>query len=164
MLRIMARLLVVLATLAMVVSLPSVVHAEVLLRLKGYWQFADDPTNLGLVEFIGFGTSTHLGKWTSYGEVLFDESELPGSVVGEGVVVFQAATGEVLAAELVIEIDAAGDTVMALSWQDTVVLSDGTTVYSTGRFIDPPFPGAGAGGRLETASAMRVWVTDPMRR
>ena len=78
------------------------------------------------------GTSSHLGKFTAYGEVDFD----PDAEVAEGVVVFTAANGDQLVGIttwVAGEEDTAG---LHFSWRDSVTFSDGTVAHSTGHFAD----------------------------
>lgn len=59
-----------------------------------------------------------------------------GTFVSEGVVVFEAANGDLLAGVTTWEVD--GDQVgqMHFSWRDAVQFSDGTVVTNTGRFVE----------------------------
>ena len=62
----------------------------------------------------------------------------PGSLIGDGVVVFEAANGDQLVGAVSWDVDPAidGDSQASLhfSWRDSVKFDDGTVVHSTGRF------------------------------
>src|SRR5262245_15204299 len=113
------KLLLGMATLAALLAFASVAHAEVKLKIRGEWVFANEPDDLGVVWFVGQGNASHLGKWTCYGEVVFAEGDSPGSLAGEGVVVFRAANGELLVGLVEIEIAPDGSSVFGLHWQDS---------------------------------------------
>jgi ABC-type transport system substrate-binding protein len=91
------------------------------------------------------GTASHLGRFTAYGEVDFLPGEEEGSLVGEGVVVFEAANGDLLVGVVEWDVDAEGDEFRTshihFSWRDSVEFSDGTIVSSTGRFVESRPPG-----------------------
>ncbi len=95
--------------------------------------------------FVLDGIASHLGKFTAYGEVEFVPGEEEGSLIGEGVVVFEAANGDLLVGVVTWEIDPAVDGVATshihFSWRDSVEFSDGTIVSNTGRFVDDRPPG-----------------------
>ncbi len=85
------------------------------------------------------GNASHLGKFTAVGEVQFAPGAEPGSLIGTGVVAFTAASGDLLVGVVTWEVDAGGDyraSNLHFSWRDSVVLSDGTVLSSTGRFAD----------------------------
>jgi len=106
------------------------------------------------VTFSGAGTATQLGKWTGTGEIRFEDSNQPGSLVGTGGVAFTAANGEVIVATLEMDVGPNGSTVYGLHWQDSVTFSDGTTVSSTDRFVDPPFSGVAGTGNFQVTSTV----------
>ena len=92
-------------------------------------------------QFALAGTASHLGRFTARGEVEFLPGEEEGSLVGEGVVVFEAANGDLIVGVvswLVHPPDGAGfsGTDIHFSWRDSVEFSDGRVVASTGRFAD----------------------------
>lgn len=95
--------------------------------------------------FVLEGTASHLGKFTAYGEVDFVPAEEGGTLVGEGVVVFQAANGDLLVGHVEWDADQEVEGFRAgaihFSWADAVAFSDGTIVESTGRFVDDRPPG-----------------------
>lgn len=91
------------------------------------------------------GNASHLGKFTAYGEVEFAPAEEDGSVVGGGVVVFEAASGDLLVGvvtwESAPEVEGAAETHLHFAWRDSVEFADGTVVANTGRFVDDRPPG-----------------------
>jgi hypothetical protein len=105
------------------------------------WQGAIDYSPDGITTFTLEGTASHLGDFRAYGEIELLPGEEEGTFVGEGVVVFEAANGDLLVG--VTTWDVGSDTVggMHFSWRDSVQLSDGTVVSSTGRFIHDRPPG-----------------------
>jgi hypothetical protein len=94
------------------------------------WAGTIDFSADGPSEFTLAGTASHLGKFTAYGEI----DLVIGADVAEGVVVFEAANGDLLVG-LTTWNSGAGDTAsIHFSWRDSVRFSDGTVVHSTGRF------------------------------
>src|SRR5262249_33140435 len=100
------------------------------------------------------GTATHLGEWTSSGEIRFEAGPRPGSLVGTGVVAFQAANGERLVASLTVEAASDGVATYRLRWRESITLTDRTRVGATGRFLDPPFSGVGGVGNFRVTRAV----------
>jgi hypothetical protein len=122
---------------------PRAVLAKSPVKLKKFVG-AIDVTAGGVTPFTLSGTGSHLGKYTCYGEVEFLPGEEEGSLVGEGVAVFEAANGDLLVGAVSWDVDAGGDfrtSHIHFSWSDFVELSDGTIVPSTGRFVDDRPPG-----------------------
>lgn len=92
------------------------------------------------------GTASHLGRFAAYGEVLFVPGEEEGSLVGDGVVVFEAANGDLLVGDVAWEAAAADEdgfsaSAIHFAWRDSVEFSDGTVVANTGRFVEDRPPG-----------------------
>lgn len=91
------------------------------------------------------GTASHLGQYTCYGEVSFAPGEEEGTLLGEGVAVFEAANGDLLVGVVTWEVDTGDEEFRTsrihFSWRDAVEFSDGTVVASTGRFLDDRPPG-----------------------
>jgi hypothetical protein len=54
---------------------------------------------------------------------------------GQGVAVIEAANGDLLVGVVTWQIDANGNGQTAFSWRDSVEFSDGTVVFTTGRFV-----------------------------
>ena len=85
------------------------------------------------------GTSSHLGKFTAYGEVQF-APVANGMLAGTGVAVFEAADGSLLVGHVEWAAEEAVDgcrtSAVHFSWADSVEFSDGTVVESSGRFAD----------------------------
>jgi hypothetical protein len=84
------------------------------------------------------GTASHLGRFTASGEVEFLPGEKKGSLIGNGVVVFEAANGDLLVGDVTWDVDPAVDgfssSAVHFSWRDSVEFDDGTVFTSTGRF------------------------------
>jgi hypothetical protein len=135
-------------TLAAVLTLsqvfPATAFAESPVKLQKF-EGAIDLAASGPLPFVLNGEASHLGNFTSYGEIEFVPGEEPGSLVGEGVAAFRAANGDLLVAVVTWEIAAGtGDfrtSCIHFSWRDSVTFSDGTTVFNTGRFVDDRPPG-----------------------
>jgi hypothetical protein len=124
-------------------TMPRPVAAESPVTMKNFLG-SIDVTASGITPFTLEGTASHLGKFTAYGEVAFVPGEEPGSLEGMGVVVFEAADGDLLVGNITWEVDAGGDfrnTSIEFKWRDTVQFHDGTVVASTGRFVDDRPPG-----------------------
>jgi len=138
------RIVVLVAVLTLSQVFPPSAFAESAVKLNKF-QGAIDLSAAGAMPFTLTGTASHLGEFTSYGEVVFVPGEDPGSLVGEGVAVFQAANGDFLAAVVSWKVDAgAGDfrtSGIHFSWRDSVQFSDGTVAHSTGHFADNRPPG-----------------------
>ncbi|MEX2558678.1 MAG: hypothetical protein WD403_02135 [Pirellulales bacterium] len=122
---------------------PRAVLAKSPVKLKKFVGALDVSAG-GVTPFTLSGTGSHLGKYTCYGEVEFLPGEEEGSLVGEGVAVFEAANGDLLVGAVSWDVDAGGDfrtSHIHFSWSDFVEFSDGTIVPSTGRFVDDRPPG-----------------------
>jgi hypothetical protein len=109
------------------------------------WKGMIDFSTEGVSPFVLSGTASHLGRFTCYGEVEFLPGEDEGSLEGDGVAAFKAANGDLLVGVVTWD---AGEEVGGLragrihfSWRDFVEFSDGTVVFSTGRFADSRPPG-----------------------
>jgi len=105
------------------------------------WEGTIDYAPDGITTFTLEGTASHLGDFKAYGEIELAPGEEEGSLVGQGVVVFQSANGDLLVG--VTTWDVGGDTIggMHFSWRDSVMLADGTVVSSDGRFAHDRPPG-----------------------
>jgi hypothetical protein len=103
------------------------------------WDGTIDFVPSGTSTFMLEGTASHLGNFTAYGEVDFVPG-INGTLVGDGVVVFTAANGDVLVGnvEWTADPDEQGlrNSQVHFSWADSIELSDGSVVDSTGRFAD----------------------------
>ena len=108
------------------------------------WEGAIDLDGDGARPFALEGTASHLGRFTATGEVEFVRQG-DGSFAGEGVVVFEAANGDLLVGDVEWDVDAAGGDLRAsqihFAWRDSVEFSDGTVVANTGRFVKDRPPG-----------------------
>jgi hypothetical protein len=109
------------------------------------WRGTIDFSTEGVSSFTLAGTASHLGKFTAYGEVEFLPGEDEGSLEGDGVVVFTAANGDLLVGVVSWDVDASGaerrTSHIHFSWRDSVEFSDGSIVFSTGRFEHDRPPG-----------------------
>ena len=87
------------------------------------------------------GTSPDMGEYEANGEVTFHEGSEPGSLIGEGVAVFETPDGSKIVAVVTWPVDAEGgdmrESDIQFRWRDSVQFSDGTVEHSTGRFEDP---------------------------
>ena len=119
-------------------------YAKSPVKLKN-WEGTIDFSADGISSFTMEGVASHLGRFTAVGEVEFVPGGEEGTSVGEGVVVFEAANGDLLAGVVSWEVDAAAGGLSAsaihFSWRDFVEFSDGTVVESTGRFVKDRPPG-----------------------
>jgi hypothetical protein len=97
------------------------------------------------VPFTLAGTASHLGKFTAAGEVEFAPGEEEGSLVGVGVVVFEAANGDLLVGNVTWDVDPVvndfSTSAIHFIWADSVEFSNGDVVFNTGRFVDDRPPG-----------------------
>ena len=103
------------------------------------WSGAIDFSDSGISSFTLEGNSSHLGKFTAIGEVEFVPGEEEGTLVGSGVVAFEAANGELLVGLVTWEVDPGGEvrsSGLRFAWRDFVEFSDGTILHSTGHFAD----------------------------
>jgi hypothetical protein len=95
------------------------------------------PDGSGFARFEGHGNLTRMGRVAVYAEFLLDGAAAPGSFTGAGIAAITAANGDVLTASVVwLE---SGD--LEFRWPGEVTFSDGTTVRSSGRFVELPFAG-----------------------
>jgi hypothetical protein len=121
------------------------VHAESPVKLTKFTG-AIDPLLVNPVPFTLEGTASHLGDFTARGEVVFVPGDMEGSLVGEGVVVFTAANGDLLVGVTQWEVDPTDPHGLSgasihMSWRDSVTFSDGTVVANTGHFVKSRPPG-----------------------
>jgi ABC-type transport system substrate-binding protein len=139
-------LVVVVVTLSFTSVVPAAAEPKVLQFQNTTGQF--DFLGEGPAPFTLTGAATHLGKFTAYGESEFVPGDAEGSLIGEGVIVFEAANGDLLVGAVTWEIDGgSGETSggrIHVSWRDEVTFSDGTTAATTGRFVDNRPPGVSA--------------------
>jgi hypothetical protein len=106
--------------------------------LTGVLQFDPDT---GSAVFEGSGHLTLMGRVAVYGEFIFVPGEEPNSADGVGVAAFLGANGDVLVANVLWTIDADGNGDLEFRWPGEIAFSDGTTIESTGRFVELPFAG-----------------------
>lgn len=134
---------VLLALATLFGTTPRPVAAESPVKMKNFLGTID-PTAGSVTPFTLSGTASHLGSFNAHGEVEFGPGEEPGSLLGSGVVVFEAANGDLLVGAVAWEIDAGDDfrtSHIHFSWLDSVQFADGTVVTNTGRFVDDRPPG-----------------------
>jgi len=134
---------VMLALLTLFGTTPKFAFARSPVKLQN-WQGTIDFSAERPTPFTLEGTASHLGQFTAYGEVEFLPGEQEGSLVGNGVVVFEAANGDLLVGVVTWEVDAGGDfrtSRVHFSWRDSIEFSDGTIAFSTGRFVNDRPPG-----------------------
>jgi hypothetical protein len=132
-----------LAVMTLVGTTPRPVAAESPVKMKDFIGTID-VTAGGITPFTLSGTASHLGEFTAYGEVEFVPGEESGALEGIGVVVFEAADGDLLVGNVAWEVDAGDDfrtSRIHFSWRDFVQFDDGTVVANTGRFVDDRPPG-----------------------
>jgi hypothetical protein len=100
--------------------------------------FDDD----GLAVLHMTGTAGELGNCACYGEIVVVPGAEERTFDGMGVVAFSAANGDLLVGVIAAHIDMVDRTLHAeIHWRDAVTFSDGTTVESSGRFVDNLPPG-----------------------
>ena len=109
---------------------PTMAQPQIRLNM---WTGTIDFSPTAATPFTLEGTASHLGRFTAYGEVDLTTDDN----VAEGVVVFQAASGDLLVGVTTWELAPDGSAQLHFSWRDSVQFSDGTIVSSTGHFADP---------------------------
>jgi hypothetical protein len=91
------------------------------------------------------GTASHVGRFTAQGEVVFVPVDASGARLGDGIVDFRAANGDLLVGKALWEIEPAdadkSPGSIHFSWRDSVEFSDGRIMHSTGRFTSQRPPG-----------------------
>ena len=89
-----------------------------------------------IAPFVLEGDASHIGEFTAYGEVLLEEGDEPGSIRGEGIVVFTAANGDLLVGDITWELNSNDQRgTIHTKWRDSVQFSDTTVLHNTGRFV-----------------------------
>jgi len=138
-----------LSAVTLFASLVAVADAGPTLKgpLRGTLETVDDSWHAGVL--MAEGHLTQMGKVAVYGEFLFEDGPEPGSYDGRGVVVFVAANGDLLVSNVAWEIDSQGHGDLEFRWPGQIELWDGTTVESTGRFVELPFAGLRATSTTE---------------
>jgi hypothetical protein len=93
----------------------------------------------GITPFTLEGTASHLGRFAAHGEVEFLPGDVAGSLDGAGVVVFEAANGDLVVGHVSWLVEADDEEFRTshihFSWRYSVEFSDGTVVANTGRFV-----------------------------
>jgi hypothetical protein len=133
-----------LAAVTLCGTMPRTAFAESPVQLQKFVG-ALDVHAIAPMPFVLSGEASHLGKFTAYGEVEFIPGPQPGTRVGQGVAIFQAANGDLLVGVVSWEIDPAVNGLatsgIRFSWRDSVTFDDGTVVTNTGRFVNSRPPG-----------------------
>ena len=136
--------MVVVAAFFLATSAGPALAAKSAVKMKDFAGTIDFNT-AGPSAFTLEGTASHLGQFTADGEIEFVPGRQAGSLVGQGVVVFEAANGDLLVGVVTWDVGAAGGDFrtsgMHFSWRDSVQFADGTVVSSTGRFLHDRPPG-----------------------
>jgi hypothetical protein len=133
-----------LALITLLGTTPRVMLAKSPVKLQNWIGTIDFSTD-ELSTFTLEGTASHLGRFTARGEVEFLPGEDEGLLEGDGVVVFEAANGDLPVGVVTWTVDAENDhfrtSHIHFSWRDSVQFSDGSVVDSTGRFVNDRPPG-----------------------
>jgi hypothetical protein len=119
-----------------------IAFAESPVKLQKLAGLVDFSTGAAPAPFVLKGNASHLGVFTAYGEADFVPGPTAGTLVGEGIVVFTAANGDLLVGEITWNLDQNDERGQVhASWRDAVQFGDGTIVASTGRFVKDRPPG-----------------------
>jgi hypothetical protein len=129
-----ARFVPVALALVAVAAVPPSAPADQPLGTLHVRSFSLDPDEDGFAVLRLAGTAEGLGNCACYGEIEF--GEVGGTFEGTGVVAFTAADGDLLVGVIAADIDEDGVISAEVHWRDAVTFSDGTTVASTGRFLE----------------------------
>lgn len=127
------------AAIVVTLAITTVAYSQSSEELKKFSGVVVGPDN-GINSLFLEGKAPHIGRFVALGEVEFVPGEIEGSLVGQGVAVFVAADGDLLvgvvAWEMGAEVDGVAISHFQFHWRDSVEFSDGTTVSTTGRFVD----------------------------
>lgn len=119
---------------------PPSLFAESPVKLQKFEGRIDTTSRGPVVPFALQGEASHLGNFSSVGEVVFSPGQTPGTLIGNGVVVLQAANGDQLVGVVTWDVGAIENNnrpaSIHFSWRDSIRMSDGTLVVNTGRFVD----------------------------
>jgi hypothetical protein len=137
---------VVLTTvLCFLMVIPPSLLAQSPVKLQKFTGAIDITAPGPVIPFTLAGEASHLGKFTSHGEVVFTPGQQPGTLVGNGVVLLKAANGDLLAGVVTWDVGAVNSDHRSagihFSWRDNVTFSDGTVASTTGRFVTDRPPG-----------------------
>lgn len=99
------------------------------------------PTEKGPYQIAFSGSTPEFGQYTATGEITYAGGDQEGPQAGTGVAALQAEGGDVIVADLSCQPKDGGDTDFTFHWRDSITLSDGTVVSSTGQFIENKPPG-----------------------
>jgi hypothetical protein len=96
----------------------------------------------GLAVLRVTGTAEELGRCSCHGEIVFIPGADEGTLLGEGVIAFTAANGDLLVGVVAALLDKEDNVLsVVIHWRDAVTFGDDTTIESTGRFVDRRPPG-----------------------
>jgi hypothetical protein len=132
-------------TLLVSITIAAPLTAQSPVKIKNY-EATIDTFEDGSSVFQLQGTASHLGNFSATGEVNLIPGLVEGSQIGSGVVVFEAANGDRLVGVAnwilgPVREDSILETSVHFVWRDSVVLSDGTIVQNSGRFVNQRPPG-----------------------
>lgn len=137
--------LLFIAILCFFQAFPAHLRAESPVKLQKFVGAINLAAAPGPVPFSLEGQASHLGKFTSQGEVTFSPGAQPDTYVGTGPVVMRAANGHLLVGVVTWEVSALNgefrSSHMHFKWADSVTFSNGNVVTNTGRFVDDRPPG-----------------------
>jgi hypothetical protein len=126
-------------------AFPVHIRAESPVKLQKFIGAINLAAAPGPIPFTLEGQASHLGNFTSQGEVTFRPGADPDTFVGTGPVVMRAANGHLLVGTVTWEVTARDgnfrSTHMHFAWKDSVTFSNGNVMTNTGRFIDDRPPG-----------------------
>jgi hypothetical protein len=106
--------------------------------------FIDFSAHGQIKPFMLSGNAPNIGLFQALGEVTFQPAGRRGPLVGEGVVVFIDANGQLLVGDVNWMMDRSGkmrSNHIEFHWRDSVQFQNGVTVSSTGKFAQSRPPG-----------------------
>lgn len=146
---------------------PEQLWAEAPVKMKSFAGTLDF-RSAGPTPFTLEGQASHLGNFTSVGEVVFSPGREADTQIGVGVAVFRAANGDLLVGHMVWSISAAvqGERTAAIQfrWSDSITLSNGTVVTNTGRFVDDRPAGLVIDAKVEQGIRILIAILGPILR
>ena len=99
------------------------------------------PTERGPYQIAFTGSTPDFGRYTATGEITYAGGDQEGPQAGTGVAAVQAEDGDVIVADLSCQPKDDGDTDFVFHWRDSITVSDGTVVQTTGQFVENKPPG-----------------------
>jgi hypothetical protein len=138
------RMVAIVLVFALATGAASPASAQAPVKMKNFTGSVDVSAT-GPTPVVLEGTASHLGRFTARGEVEFTPTGVLGMLRGIGVIVFEAANGDLLVGTVTWDVgsEVRGERTADLHfrWQDDVTFADGTTVANTGRFVTSRPPG-----------------------